>query len=155
MALIKCPECGKDVSDMADVCIHCGYPIQKRLRQTETTCKIGNIEYDLSGALSLMKNKEKVSAVRLVREITGVGLKEAKDICDTIEATGMVPKEYTCMQSVSITHSSAVLPHCPTCGSTNIEKITATSKVVDTVVFGLFGTKRHKSFRCNNCKYEW
>lgn len=46
-------------------------------------------------------------------------------------------------------------PHCPTCGSTNIEKITATSKVVDTVVFGLFGTKRHKSFRCNSCGYEW
>lgn len=27
MALIKCPECGRDVSDKAAVCIHCGYPI--------------------------------------------------------------------------------------------------------------------------------
>lgn len=46
-------------------------------------------------------------------------------------------------------------PHCPTCGSTNIEKISATSKAVNTIVFGIFGTKRHKSFHCNNCKYEW
>ena len=29
MALIKCTECGKDVSDKAEVCIHCGYPIKK------------------------------------------------------------------------------------------------------------------------------
>lgn len=27
MALIKCPECGKKVSDKANECIHCGYPI--------------------------------------------------------------------------------------------------------------------------------
>lgn len=29
MALIKCPECGQDVSDAADTCIHCGYPLRK------------------------------------------------------------------------------------------------------------------------------
>ena len=27
MALIKCPECGKDISDRAPSCIHCGCPI--------------------------------------------------------------------------------------------------------------------------------
>ena len=27
MALIKCPECGKDVSDKATACIHCGFPL--------------------------------------------------------------------------------------------------------------------------------
>ena len=26
MALIKCLECGKEVSSEATVCIHCGYP---------------------------------------------------------------------------------------------------------------------------------
>ena len=29
MALIKCPECGKEVSDRAAVCIHCGFPISE------------------------------------------------------------------------------------------------------------------------------
>ncbi len=28
MALIKCPECGKTVSDKATACIHCGYPLE-------------------------------------------------------------------------------------------------------------------------------
>lgn len=29
MALIKCSECGKDISDKATTCIHCGCPIEK------------------------------------------------------------------------------------------------------------------------------
>lgn len=29
MALIKCPECNGQVSDRAEVCIHCGYPLGK------------------------------------------------------------------------------------------------------------------------------
>ena len=46
-------------------------------------------------------------------------------------------------------------PKCPTCNSTNLKKISTTSKVVNTAVFGLFGTKRFKQFHCNNCGYEW
>lgn len=29
MALIHCPECGKEISDKSTVCIHCGYPISE------------------------------------------------------------------------------------------------------------------------------
>ena len=29
MALIKCPECGKEISDKAKACIHCGYPLDE------------------------------------------------------------------------------------------------------------------------------
>ena len=29
MSIIKCPECGKDISDKAAACIYCGYPINK------------------------------------------------------------------------------------------------------------------------------
>lgn len=29
MALIKCPECGKEVSDRAKTCIHCGCPLEE------------------------------------------------------------------------------------------------------------------------------
>lgn len=28
MALIKCPECNKEISDLSSVCVHCGYPIK-------------------------------------------------------------------------------------------------------------------------------
>lgn len=29
MALIKCPECGKEISDRSDMCIHCGFPLDE------------------------------------------------------------------------------------------------------------------------------
>lgn len=32
MSLIKCPECGKDVSNLSERCIHCGYPLQGQLK---------------------------------------------------------------------------------------------------------------------------
>lgn len=31
MALIKCPECGKEISNRAPACIHCGYPLENIL----------------------------------------------------------------------------------------------------------------------------
>lgn len=46
-------------------------------------------------------------------------------------------------------------PHCPTCGSTNICRISTTSKAVNTAIFGIFGQKRKHQFKCNNCKFEW
>lgn len=30
MALIKCPECGKEVSNRAEACVYCGYPLHQR-----------------------------------------------------------------------------------------------------------------------------
>lgn len=33
MAIIKCPECEKDVSDKAQSCPHCGYPISQNVNQ--------------------------------------------------------------------------------------------------------------------------
>lgn len=63
--------------------------------------------------------------------------------------------------SDALEHGKAVLdeqyrqPKCPTCQSTNLKNITVTSKVVNTAMFGIFGTKRHKTFHCNNCGYEW
>lgn len=34
--LINCPECGKEISDKALKCIHCGYPIKENVN-THTT----------------------------------------------------------------------------------------------------------------------
>lgn len=45
----------------------------------------------------------------------------------------------------------APLVNCPYCNSANVTKISTASKVVDTAVWGIFGTKRFKQFHCNNC----
>ena len=48
------------------------------------------------------------------------------------------------------------IPKCPTCGSTNIHKISGANKVTKGTLFGLFAVgKISKTFQCDNCKYEW
>lgn len=40
MALIKCPECGKEISDKASACIHCGFPLallEKKIKTNDVT----------------------------------------------------------------------------------------------------------------------
>ena len=46
-------------------------------------------------------------------------------------------------------------PKCPTCGSTNIEKISATRKVVGGAMFGLFSSDIRNSMHCKNCGCKW
>ena len=40
MALIKCSECGKEISDKAKTCVNCGCPIEKELLCNECGNKL-------------------------------------------------------------------------------------------------------------------
>ena len=42
MALIKCPECGKEISDKAQNCIGCGYPISEDNKEYMLIVKLSN-----------------------------------------------------------------------------------------------------------------
>lgn len=46
-------------------------------------------------------------------------------------------------------------PKCPTCSSTNVQKISSFSKAGSVAVFGIFSQKVRHQFKCNNCGYEW
>ena len=47
MALIKCPECGKEISDKAKMCIYCGYPIDEIANLEEKSTSA--VETELGG----------------------------------------------------------------------------------------------------------
>ena len=44
---------------------------------------------------------------------------------------------------------------CPTCNSTKVKKISATSKVVGASMFGLFSKTARSQFKCEQCGYKW
>ena len=46
-------------------------------------------------------------------------------------------------------------PKCPTCGSTNIEKISLGKKAVGGALFGILSSNVRKSMHCKNCGYKW
>ena len=46
-------------------------------------------------------------------------------------------------------------PKCPTCGSTNIEKISTAKKAAGGFMFGLFSKTARSQFMCKDCGYKW
>lgn len=79
MALIKCPECSKEVSDKAPVCIHCGYPLQEQSLTVPPAVSV-------SKKVVIPSYKEtsptKIPCIKIVREVKGLGLAEAKDFVE-------------------------------------------------------------------------
>jgi ribosomal protein L7/L12 len=78
MALIKCPECGKEVSDKAPACIHCGYPFQAQPTNITTDNGLKKVVIPCFSENS----QKKIPAIKVFREVTGMGLVEAKALVE-------------------------------------------------------------------------
>lgn len=93
MALITCPECGKEVSDKAKMCPNCGYPINDpTVPDVEhNICVFKGQRYDLTEVLECVKkthdengyttDREHTAYFMLERAIPTIG-------CDTNELLG-------------------------------------------------------------------
>lgn len=179
MALIICPECGNKVSSEAEACIHCGYPMKKEnftglykimlkdcshnqidciklmLRLTGHNLRESrNITDNLHEPKEIMEALSKSDASYVAEQFSRIGciVEIEKDF------NNIVPKciehvEYQISKNGQTPENNT--PKCPTCGSTNIKKISSTAKVTNTVLFGIFGNKRKKQYHCESCGYEW
>ena len=47
------------------------------------------------------------------------------------------------------------VPKCPTCGSSDLSKVSTMAKAGSVMMWGLLSQKVKKTWHCNNCKYEW
>lgn len=47
------------------------------------------------------------------------------------------------------------VPKCPTCGSTNVEKISTAQKALGFALVGLFSSNLGKTMHCKDCGYKW
>lgn len=58
MALIKCPECGKEISDKSSVCIHCGFPLKSQLEKecSENICVVNGIPFNFTEIIEDVNN---------------------------------------------------------------------------------------------------
>lgn len=142
MSLITCPECNKEVSDRAEVCIHCGYPFKK---EKNTKCIINGKEHDL--AFILDQDYSILFKVRDFIQLTHCEINESKRIVEKIINDREIPKSLY----VSVVAKQSNLPKCPFCNSTDIKKISGTERVVSATMFGILSKKIGKSFKCNNC----
>ena len=65
MALINCPECGREVSDEAKQCPICGYPIGKRIRKKNKDDD-GNKHEEIVDALNEMNTNKRIKLVSVI-----------------------------------------------------------------------------------------
>lgn len=141
MALIKCPECGKEISDKSDKCIHCGFPLRSTPIIQEN---INGKYYDVTFLRDT--NIPFVRKVNMVRELTGCDLFLAKEIAH----------KYHITQESSTEKEEDNRPKCPTCGSTDLSKISTVKKATKIGLFGIFGAGDiGKTWKCNNCGSKW
>lgn len=60
MTLITCPECGKEISDQAQVCVNCGYPIAPEI---QTSCDTSEAPSSSIETVASPKSKRKLVAI--------------------------------------------------------------------------------------------
>ncbi|MGA2067554.1 MAG: ribosomal protein L7/L12 [Thermoguttaceae bacterium] len=88
----RCQFCGHNNPASVDRCPNCGARIEQKAEEAppppEQTSESGTPEPDsLEGqVLSLMKAGQKIAAIKLHRQETGSGLKEAKDAVEALAA---------------------------------------------------------------------
>lgn len=180
MSMIICPECGETISQYTEFCVKCGFPIKKFMNENgliDTSkillCPKCGEQY---GGFENIKNPIYIkckycNTIVIQTDITWDEFYDKYGYRNEIEFTNkygnnhfsqeafdhriaMIAKEkrYDIEQNQS---QQLNTPHCPTCNSTNIHKISVTSKALNAGLFGLLGNKRKKQFHCDNCGYEW
>lgn len=47
------------------------------------------------------------------------------------------------------------MPHCPTCGSMQVQKISGLNRAAHGATFGLLSKTARSQYHCQNCDYKW
>lgn len=168
MALIKCPECGKEISDKSKMCIHCGYPINEHIVEeqneiydvvfTEIAPFAGTL-FDKIFEITKMNHDEELNKFTNLPSRMFTGL--TKDSADFVQKE---LRKYRC--KFELQRSSECENHelnnniqnyisklnapiaCPKCGSTQI----ATGQRGFSLITGFLGSNKTVN-RCGKCGY--
>lgn len=109
MALIICPECGKEISDKAAICVGCGFPVKEYLEKysekvsddaTRTCEHCGSADIDAEGycnncGMKLLQKKD--ATVEQKNENTLVEAKGLYTICPECDFRNE-PGQFTCIK---------------------------------------------------------
>lgn len=138
--LVTCPECRKEISDKSNVCIHCGFPINKIQNKK---CNINGKELDLS---FILEENDKAKCIGILRKMINIGLIDAKNIVDEIIKNKEIPR----VLSVSERQENSNQVFCPKCGCTDI----GVANRGFSIIMGFIGSGKSMNV-CKKCGYKW
>lgn len=172
MALIKCPECGKEISDKSNTCIHCGFPLQEMVNNQQNELYDVTItaiapKFVTNSVASKISEITKLNQLTIYQELLHLpvailkGLQKEnaeymkdillKNCCDThiIESNELINTEINDAISQLITSKNALIS-CPHCNSTQI----TTGQRGFSLLTGFIGSNKTVN-RCAKCGYTW
>lgn len=187
MFIVICPECGKQLSQHAEMCPGCGFPIKKFITEHNlmnldkvTVCpKCANthdsyhtawlkcdycntdlIQTDIEQSdpewskFSCNATQEDFDsrAIELAKQY-GNNQFDEKIFKERLKDRHESVARYLAEKSVKTSPTNT--PKCPTCGSTNIQKIGTVERGASILGLGLFSKKINKTYKCKNCGYTW
>lgn len=163
MSLIICPECGKQISDKAELCVHCGYPLKQLKNKNILICTIDGTDYDFTEALNEIndwykqypepsqdiKRKYILDMKSRIKNLTKMNDYAASVFSSDIIINRHIPRTFS---SAEYPEPSLIIntPRCPKCGST---AITTGPRGIN-FTFGLIGASKTVN-RCANCGHTW
>ena len=123
-------------------------------------CKINGTIENLEDIQNLIDKNEFSGKITLTMyEKYGWDIQDAILFEDVIKFNNNeIPADYNeCLERMRARNSArhSNVPKCPTCGSTNIEKISVTKKVTGGFLFGLFSSDVRNTMHCKKCGHKW
>lgn len=168
--LIKCPECGREVSDRAECCIHCGFPLNETPNSGSIVCNILGEEFDVTHIQSLINDGKYYQMFRAVTNLKD-GYFKKRDmrpvnyIIRYVDKYDKLPTTVTQEDLMSLpleTNMKLIRKfmameenpsntiRCPKCGSTAI----TTGQRGFTITTGFLGSGKTMN-RCAKCGHKW
>lgn len=174
--LIKCPECGKEISDKAQSCPNCGCPASEFAGSEaikERTAEVHGIKEFLPDGRCVIYcttcGKETKLPSCFIKKVNDYSMELIVDIkcvnCNKADKGGTIVylrdmktnrKVHLSAPETSgntkIRYIDDEIPKCPMCRSYNIHKISGASKVASGLAFGVFAGKKIMSqYKCGAC----
>lgn len=167
--LIKCPECGNNISDKAINCIHCGYPLHDNMQisnDDDSEYKLVLIDYDRKSLLSktiILSLCDKSADYYTIINSLPYTIKEHITKDKYIETNNLLKKNnlvkmILIKQKENIFESNEYLDYlnsknmviCPKCGSS----VVSTGQRGFSIITGFVGANKTMN-RCAKCGYYW
>lgn len=175
MALIKCPECEREISDKAKACPQCGFPINEKKykgRMVEysickrcgfiptgyfTKCHFCGSEYFQYTSDVPLEDYLKMSTDsknNIEKGILENVIKKSPEFSQNAMDKRLIQDKKELEELArggSGLFSSKSSASCPYCNSSNTRKISTGSRLLSTGFFGLGSSKIGKNYHCNSC----
>lgn len=142
-----CLSCGSKYPDDYSICYDCDL----QMIDSEIAYELKN--YGASNPEMLKKYPEEC---RIVLDYERRQEEHKREIVEKYKSQPVTVR-YQHIPRIEKAEPTKNVPKCPTCGSTNIRRISTAEKATGVILFGIFSNKRKYQFECQNpnCKFKW